>query len=108
MRNGKGRSSTEEYNRVGGEGGEGGNRNNVLGDDKGLVSHGSLPSLLNVSIPAFTLGGGRGGGNTIKQQQGKVNNDAGPIGKYLPLKSTSCRLRFSSPSGPSMRVGILM
>ncbi len=65
------------------------------------------------------IGGGRGGGGTMKQQQqqyGKVDNSDGnipsssqcdgPIGQYLPLRSASCRLRFSSPIGPSMQVGI--
>ncbi len=64
------------------------------------------------------IGGGKGGG-AIKQQQqqhGKVNsNDRimplsskcnGSIGQYLPLKSASVRLRFSSPIGPSMQVAI--
>ncbi len=66
------------------------------------------------------IGGGKGGG-AIKQQQqqqqhGKVNSSDrimplsskcdGSIGQYLPLKSASVRLRFSSPIGPSMQVAI--
>ncbi len=116
MRSGGGRSPTEE-NRVGGE--EVNGNNIVDGDDKGLVGGGCdrvggslFPSLSAVSVPPVTVGGGGNGGGTMKQQQGKVNNSAGsqrgPIGQYLPLRTASCRLRFSSPNGPSVQVGIGM
>ncbi len=115
MRSGGGRSPTEE-NRVGGE--EGNGNNIVDGDDRGLVGDGCdrvgsglFHSLSAVSAPPLAAGRGGNEGGTMEQQQGKMNNNSAgsqrnPIGQYLQLNTASCRLRFSSPNGPSMQVGI--